>query len=351
MDCRGAARTACRRVAGGGCARGPLDPPGPPASTAGVLRPGTPISALPFTISQAGSYYLTTNLSGSAGSNGITVQSNDVTIDLGGFTLGAAPGAASAITESANSPGWFHWTIRNGTIDGWQRGISASQTSDSHFSDLIINGATQQGIFAGGAIMIDHVTSHGNGGWGFLLGAAAQISDCFVDGSSVAILISTADQSTIARCSTVGGDTAIKAGPASRIDAVDVRFAGRTGINLEIGGSVANSSVAGTGTANQTNVGIWAHGNASIANDLVDTVVGPSAGYAIVAAGNSNRIAGNQIEHATYGVLFDVGSANNIAYQNVLRDIPNVIVDLGSNQWQPAVGVMSGPNAWANIAY
>ena len=81
------------------------------------------------------------------------------------------------------------------------------------------------------------------------------------------------------------------------------------------------------------------------------SAVGPSAGYAIVAAGNSNRIAGNQIEHATYGVLFDVGSANNIAYQNVLRDIPNVIVDLGSNQWQAAVGVTSAPNAWANIAY
>ena len=41
---------------------GPLDPPGPPASTDGVLRPGTPISALPITLNQPGSYYLTHNL-------------------------------------------------------------------------------------------------------------------------------------------------------------------------------------------------------------------------------------------------------------------------------------------------
>ncbi len=44
-------------------AQGPLAPPGAPAPTFKTLQqvePRTPISALPFTISQPGSYYLTT---------------------------------------------------------------------------------------------------------------------------------------------------------------------------------------------------------------------------------------------------------------------------------------------------
>ena len=45
---------------------GPLDPPAAPAPTSGVLRPGTPITSLPYTIQQPGNYYLTGNLHVSA---------------------------------------------------------------------------------------------------------------------------------------------------------------------------------------------------------------------------------------------------------------------------------------------
>jgi hypothetical protein len=41
---------------------GPLDPPGPPASTQPVVEPRTPISSIPYTISAPGSYFLTKNL-------------------------------------------------------------------------------------------------------------------------------------------------------------------------------------------------------------------------------------------------------------------------------------------------
>ena len=53
-----------------GVARGgPLDPPGPPASTLPQVEPRTPISALPFTITQPGSYFLTQNVTASASLN------------------------------------------------------------------------------------------------------------------------------------------------------------------------------------------------------------------------------------------------------------------------------------------
>ncbi len=69
--------------------QGSLTPPGPPApmmKTLAQIEPRIPISSLPITITNPGSYYLTANLTGGSG-NGITVSSSGVTIDLNGFTL------------------------------------------------------------------------------------------------------------------------------------------------------------------------------------------------------------------------------------------------------------------------
>ena len=74
-------------------AQGPLAPPaGPPAPSMKSLdqiEPRTPISSLPFTIAAPGSYYVTRNLALSAGEpgDGITIQTDNVTLDLGGYSL------------------------------------------------------------------------------------------------------------------------------------------------------------------------------------------------------------------------------------------------------------------------
>ena len=60
------------------------------------IEPRTPISAAPFTITNSGSYYLTTNLTVSSG-NAITIATNGVTLDLGGFTIvSTAPNSSGA---------------------------------------------------------------------------------------------------------------------------------------------------------------------------------------------------------------------------------------------------------------
>src|ERR1035441_8775525 len=70
--------------------QGALSPPGAPAPTMKTLaqvEPRTPIPALPYVISSAGSYYLTTNLVSPGGVAGITVAADHVTIDLRGFAI------------------------------------------------------------------------------------------------------------------------------------------------------------------------------------------------------------------------------------------------------------------------
>jgi len=57
----------------------------------------TPISSLPYTITQPGSYYLTADLQGVAGQDGIYVPVDNVTIDLNGFALIGVAGSYSGI--------------------------------------------------------------------------------------------------------------------------------------------------------------------------------------------------------------------------------------------------------------
>jgi hypothetical protein len=100
-------------------AQGSLTPPGAPAPTMKTLQqvePRVPISSAPFTISQPGSYYLTTNLTVSGG-NAITIATNGVTLDLNGFTIASTAPSATGYGIYINS-GLRNLTILNGVIQG-----------------------------------------------------------------------------------------------------------------------------------------------------------------------------------------------------------------------------------------
>jgi parallel beta-helix repeat protein len=86
---------------------------------------GTKITTLPYEIKNPGFYYLTGNLSYSGAGNGITVASDDVTLDLMGFRV-EGPG------DNGNNYGIYLYDgtnghknveIRNGTISGWCFGL------------------------------------------------------------------------------------------------------------------------------------------------------------------------------------------------------------------------------------
>ena len=88
---------------------------------------GTKLSALPTTISTPGFYYLTGDLT-SAGS-GITVNADNVTIDMMGFSLiGPGSGGGSGIYMNLRS----NVEIRNGTVRDFYHGIIEANIGQNH---------------------------------------------------------------------------------------------------------------------------------------------------------------------------------------------------------------------------
>ena len=102
-------------------AQGSLTPPGAPAPTMKSLsqiEPRTPITGGgAVTISNSGSYYLATNISVTAG-NAITINADNVTLDLNGFTVSSTEPSASGTGILLNG-GRAHVHIFNGHILGY----------------------------------------------------------------------------------------------------------------------------------------------------------------------------------------------------------------------------------------
>ena len=88
---------------------------------------GTKITSLPYTISTPGFYYLGGNLSFDSG-NGITVNTDNVTIDLMGFCLSGTNNGYGIYMGGRKNV-----EIRNGVVSGWNIGIcEAIGPDDSH---------------------------------------------------------------------------------------------------------------------------------------------------------------------------------------------------------------------------
>ncbi|MCB1130439.1 MAG: right-handed parallel beta-helix repeat-containing protein [Verrucomicrobiae bacterium] len=201
----------------------------------------TPIHALPYAISQPGSYYLAGSLSVSSGA-GIAISTSNVTLDLNGFTISSTlsgiAGSGYAIFISANVS---DVRIRNGNIE------SGTTVSGGVFAPNGFLGGIGSPSSANQSIHVSDLRIKGIGGSGILIDSASFsiVENCFVsvcDGPG--IKAHTVNNSFATGCR----NTAINAYIVSNSRGQSIgTSAGSNGISAAIVSNCFATSLAGTG--------------------------------------------------------------------------------------------------------
>ena len=187
--------------------QGALTPPGTPAPTMKSLaqiEPRTDVLKLAgdgfnlFIIAQPGSYYLTTNLVVAGARNGITITTNNVTLDLSGFTIFSTGNGGGAAGTGIYLKGEVaHIAIRNGNITG---GVT-NNGAGSYFGAGFFSGIDYD-LGTPDDVRVANVSVSGCGGNGINLGNnSILVESCTVNtvGSS-GIVASTVKSSVALDC-------------------------------------------------------------------------------------------------------------------------------------------------------
>ncbi|NOT01354.1 MAG: right-handed parallel beta-helix repeat-containing protein [Phycisphaerales bacterium] len=141
---------------------------------------------LPYTISASGSYVLTSDLRGVAGQDGIIITTDNVTLDLNGFSLLGVPGSGDGVQATGSRR---NLTIRNGVIRDWGgMGVRAGQFPDifahSRYEGLTITGNSGGGAQIGTESIVTGCVADANTGFGFNVNAGVLIVHSVASGNS-----------------------------------------------------------------------------------------------------------------------------------------------------------------------
>jgi hypothetical protein len=224
-------------------AQGSLTPPGalaPTMKTLAQIEPRTPISSAPFTISVAGSYYVTTNLTTASG-DAITIAASGVTLDLGGWTITSASLSATGYGIQLGS-GLHDLAIFNG-----------------HIASGVTNNGSGVSTGTGSGINVDTILSPDHGSYGAALNCVGTSA-----GSGTGLRAVAANNCT----GTSGSGIGLSAGTATSCVGVS---SGSGSIGLQAFsiaiGCIGNATSGGTGLT------------ASIANSCVGTSFSVTSKY------------------------------------------------------------------------
>ena len=137
----------------------------------------TEISSIPYTITDPGSYVVVNNLTNTgSSSDGITIDTDNVTLDLGGFVIDGAATGDDGIYVAGDQRG-IH--IFNGVVTNWGGdGINALNTDNSLFDNLVVSVNGGYGLVTDFACVISNVVARLNGLDGIKGDDGTVITDC-----------------------------------------------------------------------------------------------------------------------------------------------------------------------------
>ncbi len=345
---------------------GPLNPPaGPVASTGKTLTDVEPRIAINatntpgdaqsvFRISQSGSYYLTGNVIGASGKNGILIATSNVTIDLNGFTLFGVTGSLHGIARNANLNSGIR--IHNGTISGWGLdGINlplngSGETRGFHYDSIICRDNGGVGFWIGDGSVLTRCVSAGNDSHGFAANNNVRFSDCVANangGNGFSGGFGCSFAGCIARANTGSGfaptsnsvflncSSSNSSQGSGFVLIRSVAIGCESTFNFVRGFLASNQSTLDTCVAINNDIGIEVSSNSSIINC---NVVGVSVGISVT--GSDNRIDGNNVVDSSTGI--SISSAGNLVIRNSVS---------GGTRYSIAAGNSVGPiTTAANIA-
>ncbi len=316
---------------------GNLDPGAPPAPTMKTLdqvQPRTPVQTLAgdatalYVISQPGSYYLTANLTGVSGKDGILINTDNVTVDLNGFALIGVPGSKVGIRSVG---GERNTVVRNGSIRGW--GLTGIEI-------CTFNG------------LVDSISSANNGLNG-ITACVAVVKNCaarenFGDGIRVdgpgSILDSLASDNGGDGLNLVGG---------SLIDRCISRNNGGAGVKATFENAITNSTLTNNGGG-----GVRAEvGPVLIAHNQI-SFNRANAGIWVVNPATNCRIEGNNlVSNAGYGIRIESGAIRNITIGNTAsrNTVANYSISAGNTTGSILLfsggGTITQSTPWSNFEF
>ena len=305
-------------------AQGSLTPPGAPnpgMRTLMQVEPRVPIRTAPYTITESGSYYLTTNLVSTG--DGITIQADDVTLDLMGFTISGDRGSGDIGIWVAGATNALlrNIVVRGGTVRDFQYGLHFDCAQNSRIESLTVCSNTAYGIYLDGS----HGACSGN-----------TVRDCIISANSVDG-VRLVGQSGICNGNTVA-HCAIQ-GNASE------------GILLDgFGGACNGNTLSGCAISGNGSNGLYLDGEQAGACDgniIVDCIVSDNGGDAVYLYGYAGQCNGNTVSHCAssgnegHGILLN-GSTGQCNGNTVADCAVNANGFYGVYLWAVAPGSCVG---------
>ena len=262
--------------------------------------------------------------------NGITVNSDDVSINLDGHTL-VGPGASSG-NGIYQTNTFCNLSVENGKVVEWCGGFKGGVYAEGKATRIhgIQASTNYYGIFAGDSCTVSDCTAYKNGYDGIYVGEGCSLSGCVAcengntgiyigDGGAISDCASRNNEfegihtilgCTVSDCTAIGNKgKGINVGDGNTVSDCAAMYNKDNGIQARY-----KSRVSGCATVNNTGDGIRAYGNCQVVNNICENNGYGGDGAGIYTIHDDNQIVGNTVMNNDRGI--DVYSSGNFIARN-----------------------------------